>query len=551
MARLQKISQDLSYDERVCLGEGGFGSVYRGKIKLDGKFIPCAVKILKKNNRDPTQAKKEEYFAKESKIAEQLDHPNIIKTYQTGSYNDSLYIAMEYCPNGSLFSQFYKQKSCFKEEDIKPFAVDILKGLVYIHGKGICHRDLKMENILLDANNNLKLADFGFAKSNNSPFSMIGGMGKSKIMHSIVGTPGFISPEIAVGQFTTKADIFSFGCMIYHMATGNTFFDINFNDRHENVENQIRNFSSEKVDFSKPCFKNSLFVEFIKCCINSNLDKRLKAVELLEHPWLNSINKDNLFLSAINIERLEMEREHKNPAEFHAETAGKTIMAAVESVVSLVLYKYSHALWTLYRKLDDVLLNLRPPISDQGLDEWKSVVGKSRFFLNLMVFTLDKLEMGQNNSSLLYYTNWLKEEEIVELTSLNHEEKLAKEADPYLDENFSEIYNQIQASVDNLISTEDDIASRHYLKYFKDLFSLLASKCGNLKIDVHVSPRILTQVSCFMFSPDQRSKILADVHEKIAGGEFIRGETRIDDSEKMKKLDEYIKVQTTLEPFLN
>lgn len=150
-------------------------------------------------------------FKREAKILAQLDHPNIIKVLDFGTYQNYFYISFEYFEGDSLRS--YLKENKIDLEKFEKIFVQIAKGLNYIHQKNIAHRDLKPENILVDKNLTVKIADFGLAISESDV--------QVTQIDSIVGTAGYMSPEQIRGEkLDNRTDIFSFGIICYELLTG-------------------------------------------------------------------------------------------------------------------------------------------------------------------------------------------------------------------------------------------------------------------------------------------------------------------------------------------
>ncbi|KAL4440853.1 hypothetical protein ABPG74_013834 [Tetrahymena malaccensis] len=202
-----KPTQDYEIYKRLkLLGEGSFGKAYLVESQSDkSKWV---IKQISLETMSPEE-KKESY--KESKILEQLNHPNIVKfkeIYKTKS--GKLCIVMEYADGGDLSQKIQKQRGkYFKEEQILDWFTQICLAMKHVHDRKILHRDLKGQNIFLTSQNICKLGDFGIARVLSKTFE------KAKTM---VGTPYYLSPEIINSvPYSYKSDVWSIGVVLYEM----------------------------------------------------------------------------------------------------------------------------------------------------------------------------------------------------------------------------------------------------------------------------------------------------------------------------------------------
>ncbi|MBA0692649.1 hypothetical protein Goari_010187, partial [Gossypium aridum] len=199
-----------SFNEANKLGQGGFGTVYKGALP-DGREI--AVKRLFYNNRHRAAD-----FYNEVNIISSVEHKNLVRLLGCSCSGPESLLIYEFLPNKSL-DHFIFDPSRGKEltwEKRYQIIIGTVEGLVYLHENPtnkIIHRDIKASNILLDLKFRAKIADFGLARSFEED--------KSHISTAIAGTLGYMAPEyLANGQLTDKADVYSFGVLLLEIITG-------------------------------------------------------------------------------------------------------------------------------------------------------------------------------------------------------------------------------------------------------------------------------------------------------------------------------------------
>ncbi len=204
---------DGRYEITELIGVGGMADVYKATDIIDNKVV--AVKILKKEF-----AENEEFlrrFRNESKAIALLSHPNIVKVYDVGFSEKIQFIVMEYI-DGITLKEYIENEKVLTWKDSVHFVIQILRALQHAHDRGIVHRDIKPQNIMLFTDGTIKVMDFGIAKFAREE-------GRTATDQAI-GTVHYISPEQARGDVTDeKSDIYSVGVMLYEMLTGQKPFD--------------------------------------------------------------------------------------------------------------------------------------------------------------------------------------------------------------------------------------------------------------------------------------------------------------------------------------
>lgn len=199
---------DGRYEIREIIGVGGMAVVYKAYDSVDDRIV--AIKILKEEFTGNDEFLRR--FRNESKAIAVLSHPNIVKVYDV-SFGDLIqYIVMEYI-DGITLKEYVDKLGQLSWTDAVKFALQILRGLQHAHDKGVVHRDVKPQNIMVLSDGTIKVTDFGIARFARSE--------QRTITDKAIGSVHYISPEQARGENTDdKADIYSVGVMLYEMITG-------------------------------------------------------------------------------------------------------------------------------------------------------------------------------------------------------------------------------------------------------------------------------------------------------------------------------------------
>ena len=202
------------YEVREKLGEGGMAVVYKAFDPMENRVV--AVKLLKEEFLENEEFSRR--FKNESRAIAMLSHPNIVKVYDVYFSDKLMYIVME-CIDGITLKDYIKQQKIVDWKEAVHFTTQILRALQHAHDKGIVHRDIKPQNIMVLQNGNIKVADFGIARFSRSETRTI-------TENGAIGSVHYISPEQASGETTdAQADIYSVGIVLYEMITGRLPFD--------------------------------------------------------------------------------------------------------------------------------------------------------------------------------------------------------------------------------------------------------------------------------------------------------------------------------------
>ncbi|KAM4546552.1 hormonally up-regulated neu tumor-associated kinase homolog [Fundulus diaphanus] len=198
------------------LGEGSFAKVREGLHTLTGEKV--AVKVI-----DKRKAKKDSYVTKnlrrEGLIQEMIRHPNIAQLLDILETENSYYLVMELCPGGNLMNHIYEKKH-LDERETQKYIRQLVLAVEHLHRAGVVHRDLKIENLLLDEQDNIKLIDFGLS-------NCAGILGYSDPFSTQCGSPAYAAPELlSRKKYGPKVDVWSIGVNMYAMLTGSLPFTV-------------------------------------------------------------------------------------------------------------------------------------------------------------------------------------------------------------------------------------------------------------------------------------------------------------------------------------
>lgn len=262
------------YDmDKKKIGEGSYGSVVKAKHKATS-----AVRAIKSISK--AQMKNIDRFRQEISIMKQMDHPNIIRLYESFEDNRFIYLVLELCVGGELFDRII-DSGHFTETQAALLMQQIIRAVYYMHHEHVCHRDLKPENFLFVTKepiekNNLKVIDFGLSCNftDNNPN-----------LTTKAGTPYYVAPQVLAGKYDQQSDMWSCGVIMYVMLCGYPPF---FGETDAEVLSKVRlgNFSFNAADWKNVSedAKN-----LIRMLLKMNPKDRYTAKLALTHEWI--VNK--------------------------------------------------------------------------------------------------------------------------------------------------------------------------------------------------------------------------------------------------------------------
>jgi serine/threonine protein kinase len=299
-----KSDQNLTYTATQVIGSGSFGVVYQASIAETGEVV--AIKKVFQDKR---------YKNRELQILKELDHPNVIKLrhyfYTPGEKQEEIYLncVMDFIPDtlSRVIRQYYKSKTSMPMLLVKLYSYQMLRSLAYIHAIGICHRDIKPQNVLVNPNNHvIKMCDFGSAKK----------LVKGEPNISYICSRYYRAPELIFGatDYTNAIDVWSTGCVIAELILGQPLFPgESASDQLVEIikilgtptKDQILNMNPDYKEFKFPIIKpypwvkvfkykviTDEFIDLLKELLAYEPSKRIKPLDALLHPFFDELRDE-------------------------------------------------------------------------------------------------------------------------------------------------------------------------------------------------------------------------------------------------------------------
>ncbi|XP_053161648.1 STE20-like serine/threonine-protein kinase isoform X2 [Hemicordylus capensis] len=253
------------------LGDGAFGKVFKAQNK-ETKVLAAAKVIDTKSEEEL-----EDYMV-EIDILASCDHPNIVKLLDAFYYENNLWILIEFCAGGAVDAVMLELERPLTESQIRVVCRQTLEALHYLHENKIIHRDLKAGNILFTLDGDIKLADFGVSAKNTRTIQR---------RDSFIGTPYWMAPEVVMCEtskdrpYDYKADVWSLGVTLIEMAE--------IEPPHHELNPMrvlLKIAKSDPPSLGQPSKWSADFKDFLKKCLEKNVDARWNTAELLQHPFV-------------------------------------------------------------------------------------------------------------------------------------------------------------------------------------------------------------------------------------------------------------------------
>ncbi|CAL9081108.1 unnamed protein product [Musa textilis] len=255
------------YELGRLLGRGTFAKVYMARSLSDGGAV--AVKVLDKPELVDSGLSRS--FLTEVAAMRRLSHPNILKLYEVMATRSKIYLVVEHAPGGDLLARVAR-RGRLPESVARRYFQQLVSALHYCHARGVAHRDVKPQNLLLDRDGNLKVSDFGLAAL---PEQLRDGR-----LHTACGTPAYTAPEVIrrKGYDGAKADAWSCGVMLFVLLAGSLPFD------DANLALMYRKI--HKREYELPPWISQSARRLLLRLLDPNPETRITIGALMEHPWL-------------------------------------------------------------------------------------------------------------------------------------------------------------------------------------------------------------------------------------------------------------------------
>ncbi|XP_020575322.1 CBL-interacting protein kinase 18-like [Phalaenopsis equestris] len=254
------------YEIGRMLGKGTFAKVYYARNINTAQTV--AIKMIDKEK--VLKIGLMDQIKREISVMRLMNHPNIVDLYEVMATKNKIYFVMECMKGGELFNKVAKGK--LKEDVARKFFQQLITAVEFCHSRGVYHRDLKLENLLLDENGNLKVSDFGFS-------TLIDSKRQDLLLHTTCGTPAYVAPEVISrkGYDGAKADIWSCGVILYVLLAGYLPF------RDANLMVMYRKIG--KAEFKCPHWFPPEVRRLLSKILDPNPTRRISIEKIMDHPW--------------------------------------------------------------------------------------------------------------------------------------------------------------------------------------------------------------------------------------------------------------------------
>uniref|UniRef100_A0A8C4YXF7 non-specific serine/threonine protein kinase n=1 Tax=Gadus morhua TaxID=8049 RepID=A0A8C4YXF7_GADMO len=310
------------------LGDGAFGKVYKAQNKQTG--VLAAAKVIDTK----TEEELEDYMV-EIEILASCDHHNIVKLLDAFYYDSKLWILIEFCGGGAVDAVMLELERPLTEPQIRVVCRQTLQALLYLHNNKIIHRDLKAGNILLSINGDVKLADFGVSAKNTKTLQR---------RDSFIGTPYWMAPEVVMCEtskdrpYDYKADIWSLGVTLIELAQVEPP-----NHEMNPMRVLLKIAKAEPPTLMQPSRWSPAFSDFLRRCLDKNVDNRWSTAQLLQHPFVSSVVDSKPLRELIAEAKAEVTEEiEESKEEEEDETDTRPVSKHPHTASLMIIDPYKH-----------------------------------------------------------------------------------------------------------------------------------------------------------------------------------------------------------------
>ncbi|NXC99663.1 HUNK kinase, partial [Certhia familiaris] len=358
-----------------------------------------AVKVI-----DKKRAKKDTYVTKnlrrEGQIQQMIRHPNIAQLLDILETENSYYLVMELCPGGNLMHKIYEKKR-LEEHEARKYIRQLILAVEHLHRAGVVHRDLKIENLLLDEDNNIKLIDFGLS-------NCAGILGYSDPFSTQCGSPAYAAPELlARKKYGPKIDVWSIGVNMYAMLTGTLPFTVE--------PFSLRALYQKMVDKEMnpfPTQLSSAAINFLRSLLEPDPAKRPNIQQALANRWLNENYPGRAPPNVTYPNRIHLEDLSQSVLLHMTEKLGYKNSDVINTVLS---NRASHTLaiyFLLNKKLERYLASLRKAEGQDSICHKNQLYQIEKYKANKDSYEVKLTKALNPNCSCLFYN--LKDKKLKE-----------------------------------------------------------------------------------------------------------------------------------------
>ena len=335
------------------IGKGTFGVVRIATHIITGEKV--AVKMLYKNKI--LEESQKQRLEREIKILKILRHKNIVHLYNVLNTSSTIYLVMEHIKGKELFEIIVRKKRLSEMESLKYFQ-QLISGIEYLGKIRVAHRDLKPENLLIDSNDNLKIADFGLSNMYKH----------NELLSTACGSPCYAAPEMLAGEkyFGLSADIWSSGIILYTMLCGRLPF--------EDKNNEILYKKIKEGNFKIPEFLSENAKDFLQKILVVDPKKRYNISQIKKHPWFNQLDQRKYMSKGLLLNKyiVPIDEDIVNKMENEYEYNSKEVR------LNLLGNKHNHITTTYYLILKKKIKDGINSICDMTSNEFLNYINNSK-----------------------------------------------------------------------------------------------------------------------------------------------------------------------------